>query len=103
MARAVRSPRPCGQRRILEPAALRRIGLGHALLLLRSAPPIMMTLTPWTDRADADQLAAARGRFEDRGRRPRSAGASDAPSPPWAALVEKPGGPPGLLLGLDGR
>ena len=52
------------ERRILEPAALRRIGLGHALLLLRSAPPIMMTLTPWTDRADADQLVAARGRFE---------------------------------------
>ena len=61
------------ERRILEPAALRRIVLGHALLLLRSAPPIMMTLTPWTDRADADQLVAARGRFEtavgDPGRR----------------------------------
>jgi type IV secretory pathway TraG/TraD family ATPase VirD4 len=53
------------QRRILDPAALRRIGLGHGLLLLRAAPPIMLTLSPWTDRTDAADLVGARRRFED--------------------------------------
>jgi type IV secretory pathway TraG/TraD family ATPase VirD4 len=52
------------QRRILDPAALRRIGLGHGLLLLRAAPPIVLTLSPWTDRPDAAELASARRRFE---------------------------------------
>ena len=52
------------QRPILDPAAIRRIGLGSGLLLLRSAPPIMLTLSPWTARRDADRLAAARRSFE---------------------------------------
>jgi type IV secretory pathway TraG/TraD family ATPase VirD4 len=52
------------QRPILEPAEIRRIKLGHGLLLLRSAPPIMMRLSPWTDRDDANELARARSKFE---------------------------------------
>jgi type IV secretory pathway TraG/TraD family ATPase VirD4 len=52
-------PRP-----ILEPAEIRRIPLGHGLLLLRSAPPIMLRLSPWTERPDAKDLAGARSTFE---------------------------------------
>jgi type IV secretory pathway TraG/TraD family ATPase VirD4 len=59
------------QRRILDPAALRRIGRGHGLLLLRAAPPIMLTLSPWTDRTDAAELVSARRRFEEDVQNPR--------------------------------
>jgi type IV secretion system protein VirD4 len=52
------------QRPILAPADLRRLGVGRGLLLLRSAPPIVMTLRPWTARRDAPALDAARRRFE---------------------------------------
>ena len=52
-------PRP-----ILEPASIRRIPVGHGLLLLRSAPPIMMRLRPWTARPDAADLASDRRTFE---------------------------------------
>lgn len=59
------------RRPILDPADLRRLPLGHGLLLLRSAAPIMLRLTPWTARRDAAELAAARGSFES----PEPAGA----------------------------
>ncbi len=52
------------QRPILEPAAIRQIEIGQGLLLLRSAPPIMLSLKPWNQRADADELARERDRFE---------------------------------------
>jgi type IV secretion system protein VirD4 len=52
------------QRPILEPSAIRRIPVGHGLLLLRSAGPIMMTLSPWTARSDAHQLTSDRRAFE---------------------------------------
>lgn len=51
-------------RAILEPAMIRRIGLGHGLLLLRSAPPIMLDLRPWTRRPDAASLQASRADLE---------------------------------------
>ncbi len=51
-------------RPILEPAELRRLPIGTGLLLLRSAPPIMMRLKPWTARADAAGLTAARQAWE---------------------------------------
>jgi hypothetical protein len=40
--------------------------IGHGLLLLRSARPIMMKLQPWTARRDAGELVVARRRFEVR-------------------------------------
>ena len=49
---------------ILEPSDIRQIPVGQGLLLLRSAPPIMMAITPWTGRPDASKLSAARTRFE---------------------------------------
>ncbi len=53
-------------RPILEPSELRRLPIGTGLLLLRSAPPIMMRLQPWTSRADAPELTAARQAWEQR-------------------------------------
>ena len=52
------------RRPILEPSEIRRLPIGHGLLLLRSARPIMMKLQPWTARNDAGDLVAARRRFE---------------------------------------
>jgi type IV secretory pathway TraG/TraD family ATPase VirD4 len=48
------------RRPILEPSEIRRLPIGHGLLLLRSARPIMMKLQPWTARHDASELVAAR-------------------------------------------
>jgi type IV secretion system protein VirD4 len=50
---------------ILEPAKLRTLPFGTAILLLRSAPPIVLTIRPWTKRRDAKQLIAARRRLEE--------------------------------------
>jgi type IV secretion system protein VirD4 len=47
-------------RPILDPAAIRRLPFGTALLLLRSAKPIVMAMTPWIDRRDASQLGQGR-------------------------------------------
>jgi type IV secretion system protein VirD4 len=52
-------------RPILEPAQLRVLDFGTGLLLLRSAPPIMMTLTPWTDRPDAKTLTSDGDAWEE--------------------------------------
>jgi type IV secretory pathway TraG/TraD family ATPase VirD4 len=52
-------------RPILEPAHLRVLPFGTGLLLLRSVPPIMMTLTPWTSRPDAADLQQAQQSWEE--------------------------------------
>src|SRR5580765_767537 len=49
---------------ILEPAALRTLPFGTAILLLRSAPPIHLTLRRWTARPDAKTLTADRATVE---------------------------------------
>ncbi len=49
---------------ILEPGQLRTLRFGNAVLLLRSAPPIMLTLRSWTQRMDAAALTAARDEVE---------------------------------------
>ena len=53
------------ERAILDPSAIRAITPGHGLLLLRSAPPIMLTLRPWTARTDAAELQRDRVAVED--------------------------------------
>jgi type IV secretory pathway TraG/TraD family ATPase VirD4 len=45
---------------ILDPGQLRTLTFGHGVLLLRSAPPIMLTLQPWIDRDDVKDLHAER-------------------------------------------
>jgi len=52
------------QRAILDPSTIRLIRSGHALLMLRAAKPIMLTLRSWTARADARQLKAQRSDVE---------------------------------------
>jgi len=49
---------------ILAPSDIRRLRFGHGLLLLRSAQPIMLKLSPWTRRHDRKELQAARELFE---------------------------------------
>ncbi|GAA2501561.1 type IV secretory system conjugative DNA transfer family protein [Terrabacter carboxydivorans] len=51
---------------ILTPAELRTLPFGSAVLLLRSAPPIALTLSPWTKRKDAKGLTTARLDLEQR-------------------------------------
>jgi type IV secretory pathway TraG/TraD family ATPase VirD4 len=51
-------------RPIMEPSQIRRMPIGHGLLLLRSAAPIVIKLRPWTVRRDAGNLVAARRLFE---------------------------------------
>jgi len=52
------------QRAILDPSTIRLIRTGHALLMLRTAKPIMLTLRSWTARADAKVLKAQRSDVE---------------------------------------
>lgn len=49
---------------ILEPSDIRQIPVGQGLLLLRSAPPIMLDLQPWTARPDAAELRRGREVYE---------------------------------------
>lgn len=51
---------------ILEPARLRTLPFGYGLLLLRSAAPIMMRLTPWTGRTDAAALQQSQADLQQR-------------------------------------
>ncbi len=51
---------------VLEPAALRTLPFGAAVLLLRSAPPVVLDLEPWTARSDAKVLQAERESLESR-------------------------------------
>jgi type IV secretory pathway TraG/TraD family ATPase VirD4 len=53
------------QRAILDPSSVRLIKVGHGLLMLRAAKPIMLTLKPWTQRADARELGLARTNVEE--------------------------------------
>ncbi len=52
------------QRAILDPSTIRLIRTGHALLMLRAAKPIMLTLRSWTARVDAKVLKAQRSDVE---------------------------------------
>jgi len=54
-----------GQRPILDPSSIRLIKVGHGLLMLRAAKPIMLTLRPWTALADAQELGLARNAVEE--------------------------------------
>lgn len=52
-------------RPVVEPADIRRFGYGSGLLL-RTAPPVLLRLRPWTARPDGKALAAARQAWEQR-------------------------------------
>jgi type IV secretory pathway TraG/TraD family ATPase VirD4 len=41
---------------ILPPDAIRTLPFGTGVLLARTAPPILLEMTPWTNRPDADQI-----------------------------------------------
>lgn len=58
---------------ILEPSDIRQIPVGQGLLLLRSAPPIMLDLQAWTDRPDSAELRRDREVYEAAMRAPADA------------------------------
>ena len=64
---------------IMDTARLRMLPFGTAVLMLRSARPIVLTMTSWTRRPDAAQLRSARRRLEGVIER--------ASSPPHQSLV----------------
>jgi len=41
---------------ILPPDVIRTLPFGTGILLARTAPPILLNMTPWTDRPDSDQI-----------------------------------------------
>ncbi|MEP6650444.1 MAG: TraM recognition domain-containing protein [Lapillicoccus sp.] len=49
---------------VLEPHQLRTLPFGTAVLLLRAARPIILTMTPWTARRDAATMRADRTQLE---------------------------------------
>ncbi len=49
---------------ILEPGQLRTLPFGTAVLLMRSAPPIFLTLRPWTTRRDAPAIITEKAAVE---------------------------------------
>jgi type IV secretion system protein VirD4 len=51
---------------IKEPSRLRMLPFGTAVLMLRSARPILLTLDRWTDRRDAGALTSAKAELETR-------------------------------------
>ena len=55
---------------VMPPEAIRTLPFGTALVLLRSAPPLVTALRPWTARKEADQLQGDRSTVE-RALRPR--------------------------------
>jgi type IV secretory pathway TraG/TraD family ATPase VirD4 len=53
------------QRSILDPSDIRLIRVGHGLLMLRAARPIMLTLRPWTARKNGKELEVQRAQVEE--------------------------------------
>ena len=54
---------------VMPPETIRTLPFGTALVLLRSAPPLVTDLRPWTNRPDADHLTAERTAVESELRR----------------------------------
>ncbi len=65
---------------ILPPDAIRRLPFGTALVLLRSAPPIITQMRTWTSRPGGRALKADRAEIERRLRRPAPVGDPGAPA-----------------------
>jgi type IV secretory pathway TraG/TraD family ATPase VirD4 len=49
---------------VMPPEVIRTLPFGTALVLLRSAPPLVTDLRPWTARTDAAELASSRSAIE---------------------------------------
>ena len=64
---------------ILPPDAIRRLPFGTALVLLRSAPPIITQMRTWTNRPGSRALQADRAEIETLLRRPHPVGEPGAP------------------------
>jgi type IV secretory pathway TraG/TraD family ATPase VirD4 len=67
---------------VMEPSRLRMLPFGTGILLLRAAKPILLTLSPWTARPDADALQCSRDRLEATIQHAHAARTSQAPGIP---------------------
>jgi hypothetical protein len=50
---------------VMDPSRLRMLPFGTAVLMLRAARPIVLTMTSWTKRPDAAELRSSRRRLEE--------------------------------------
>jgi type IV secretory pathway TraG/TraD family ATPase VirD4 len=50
---------------VMDTSRLRMLPFGTAVLMLRAARPIVLTMTPWTARPGADELLGSRRRLEE--------------------------------------
>jgi type IV secretion system protein VirD4 len=50
---------------VMDPSRLRMLPFGTAILMLRSARPIVLSMTSWTKRSDAAELRSSRARLEE--------------------------------------
>jgi type IV secretory pathway TraG/TraD family ATPase VirD4 len=87
-------------RPIMTAAQLRTLPPGQAVLLLRTADPIHLTLAPWTARPDVKELRAAKTEIEET---IRCAAASPAPDlePARSELAVLPVWGPAVEAGTD--
>jgi type IV secretory pathway TraG/TraD family ATPase VirD4 len=78
---------------VMEPSRLRMLPFGTGILLLRSAKPLLLTLTPWTARTDADALRRSRDQLEQAIQQAHAARASQASGipRPFDASARMPG------------
>ena len=49
---------------VMDTSRLRMLPFGTAVMMLRAARPIVLSLTAWTQRPDAAELRRSRGRLE---------------------------------------
>jgi type IV secretory pathway TraG/TraD family ATPase VirD4 len=85
---------------VMEPSRLRMLPFGTGILLLRAAKPILLTLSPWTARPDADALQNSRDRLEATIQHAHAARASQAPGIP--SQFDMSAGMPGLADRANG-
>ena len=50
---------------VMDTSRLRMLPFGTAVLMLRAARPIVLTMTPWAQRPDAARLQGSRRRLEE--------------------------------------
>jgi len=62
---AAPAPRPAVRSRSWTPGRLRMLPFGTAVLMLRAARPIVLSMTSWTKRPEAAELQRSRGRLEE--------------------------------------
>jgi type IV secretory pathway TraG/TraD family ATPase VirD4 len=88
-------------RPIMTAAQLRTLPPGQAVLLLRTADPIHLTLAPWTARPDGKELRAAKTELEETIKRAAAANPASDLEPAGSELAVLPVWGPTVEVGTD--